>query len=246
MRMSLSIKKISGAFLALIASVALMFGMVSPASAAPTVVVGPGTGWATTVGALAPASCSITAVGRDSANRLVAISAGHCHRDPGSTSYPGTPGTPVYKTAGGQRIGELTDNHSYTAVPSPPSPNVDFQVILLDPNVVIPSAVSEDGTVTVHSFGTATPLANGLCKDGISTGFTCGLVLGQSSNSYSSYAFAFGGDSGGATVRQGTDVLIGMVIGGPTTGPYIYNKIQPVLNAINSSGKVGAGFTLVP
>lgn len=242
-----NIKKVLLAIVGSLALIASLFVGAGSAQAAPTVPVGPGTGFSTDPVGVAPVnSCSITAVGRDSTGNLVAIGAGHCHRDGFPDLFPGTVGAPVYKTAGGQKIGVLTDNYAHNPGQTPP-PNteLDYMVIDLDDNVVIPLSTSEDGNVTVHSFGTANTF-QGLCKDGISTGFTCGLILGQSTHAYSSYAFSFGGDSGGATVRQGSTVLIGMVTGGNPWGPYIYNKIQPTLNAINSSGKIGAGFTLVP
>ncbi len=245
--MSLSIKKVSGAFLALIASVALMFGMVSPASAAPTVVVGPGTGYSTIPG-VQPSlnACTITALGHDNAGRLVALSAGHCWRT-NTGAYPGAAGTPVYKSVTGQQIGVTTNVQAWDGT-NPPNPNLDYQVILLDPNVVIPRSTSEDGTVSVTSFGTASLFQN-LCKDGIGTGNTCGIVNGTSANSYASFAFAGPGDSGSPAVKAGTGVLVGTLIGGASGSPFtnfIYNKIQPVLNDMNARGSYGAGFTLVP
>lgn len=218
---------------------------VPTANAAPTVSVGPGTGWSHRPGAqLSVNACSFTALGRDNANRLVAITAGHCHRNATTNQYPGTSGQPVYKSVTGEQIGWFTDVYTWNGQ-NPPSLALDYQVIRLNENVVIPSSTSENGDITVTSFGTASLWQN-ICKNGISTGLTCGLINGTSANSYASWAFSGPGDSGSPAVKAGTGILVGYTIGSNATiTNFVYNRIQPVLADMNARGSFGAGFTLV-
>lgn len=232
-------------FTALVLAAGAFFSSLPTAGAAPTVVVGPGTGFSHKPGVqISWSACTFTALGRDNANRLVAITAGHCHRG-ANDQYPGTAGQPVYKSVTGQQIGWLTNVYTWDGQ-NPPSTALDYQVVQLNDNVVIPSSTSEDGSLTVTSFGTASLWQN-ICKNGITTGLTCGLINGTSSNSYASWAFSGPGDSGSPAVKAGTGVLVGYTIGSnATVTNFIYNRIQPVLADINARGSFGAGFTLVP
>lgn len=240
------IKKIYAVLASLVLVAASWLVLAPAASAAPTVPVGPGTGISNTSG-VTPSfgACSIAAVGRDSANRLVAITAGHCQSRPGVVAPPGAP---VYKSTTGQAIGWFTDINSWGGG-NPPSPVLDYAVIHLDENVVIPRSTSEDGQLTVNSVGTAN-LWNNVCKNGIGTGNTCGLVNGTSTpnKAFTSWAVANAGDSGGGTVLAGTGTLVGYVLGGNAVVPtnFIYQKILPVLSDITARGSFGAGFTPVP
>lgn len=238
------IKKMFMAILGSIALVAGLFVGAGSAAAAPTVPVGPGTGFYPQGGVpIAQAGCTINSVGRDSANRLVAITAGHCLQNL-------APGTPVFKTVGQQQIGTVTANKAYTppaggGIITPPSQTtLDYGVLQLDENVVIPSRVSESGRLTTASVGDAGLFQIG-CKEGISTGHTCGLIIGQGPIHYNTFGVSGPGDSGAPFV-VGTK-LVGLTVGiNPSTGQFQYNKITPVLAAINANGGVGAGFTLVP
>ena len=239
--------------LSVMASIAMIIGLAAGfapvANAAPTVPVGPGTGWSTIPGVqLSPNACTITALGHDNAGRLVALSAGHCWKSATGT-YPGSAGLPIYKSTTGQQIGTLTSVHTWGGQPTVPQNTLDYQVIELDPNVVIPRSLSEDGTVSVTSFGTANLFQN-LCKNGIGTGTTCGVVTQNSNpNYYKAFAAMNMGDSGSPAVKAGTGVLVGMGVGGDVNNAFtvgIFNKIQPILADINAQGSYGAGFTLVP
>lgn len=234
--------------LSVMASIAMIIGLAAGfapvANAAPTVPVGPGTGLSGTPGVtLSPGACSFGALGYDNAGRLVGLTAGHCKIKPGYQN-----GDPVYKSTTGDLIGHWTNVASWSGT-NPPSPTLDYAVIELDPNVVIPLKTAENGSITVSSFGAAA-LWNNVCKNGIGTGQTCGLVNGTSTpnNAFTSWASSNAGDSGGGTVLAGTSTMVGYVLGGNAAVPtnFIYQKIQPVLTAINAIGAEGAGFTPVP
>ncbi|MGB6051038.1 MAG: hypothetical protein WBG14_09285, partial [Rhodococcus sp. (in: high G+C Gram-positive bacteria)] len=59
-------------------SLGLGVACAAPAAAAPSVLVGPGTGYITTGGVDDLTACSFAAVGYDSGSRLVGLTAGHC------------------------------------------------------------------------------------------------------------------------------------------------------------------------
>jgi len=237
------VKKIYAVLASLVLVAASWLVLAPSASAAPTVPVGPGTGLSNTAGVTPSLSaCSFAAIGRDSANRLVGITAGHCQ-----LRVNAAPGTPVYKSTTGQQIGWFTNINSWSGG-NPPGPVLDYAVIHLDENVVIPRSVSEDGQLTVNSIGNAN-LWNNVCKNGIGTGNTCGLVNGTSTpnKAFTSWALAGPGDSGGGAVLAGTGTLVGYVLGSnPTLTNFIYQKVQPVLADLTARGSFGAGFTPVP
>ena len=233
--------------------IALAAGFAPAASATPTTVVGPGTGVTlkTVPHGGANDSCSITAVGHDNASRLVALVAGHCLRDPNNPTQQLPAGQPIYKTVApvaNTQIGVSTGVQAWGGLGTVPQSTLDYAVIELDPSVVIPSSLSEDGTLSVTSFGTAGLFQN-VCKDGISTGNTCGIIIQASNpNYYKGYASMWNGDSGSPVVKAGTGVLVAMAVGLDSSNPsqFIYNKIQPVLTDLNAKASYGAGFTLVP
>lgn len=242
--------------LSIMASIAMIIGLAAGfapvASAAPTVPVGPGTGWTlkTVPHNGANDSCTITAVGHDNAGRLIGLTAGHCLRDPANPTQQLPAGQPIYKTVSpvaNTQIGVSTGVQAWGGQGTVPQSTLDYAVIELDPNVVIPRSLSEDGTLSVTSFGTAGLFQN-ICKDGIATGNTCGLINNVSTNYYKSWASMFNGDSGSPAVKAGTGVLVAVGVGYDVSNPsvFIYNKIQPVLTDINAKASYGAGFTLVP
>jgi len=246
--------KISPRYLISSSAFVAMLGLAPVARAAPSVSVGPGTGWTIfsdpnpTV-QTAMNGCSIGAVGRDSANRLVAITAGHCRYDHNAGKNRPA-GTPIYRLGnpGAGPIGWFTDNSAFTpagtGIVNPPSKtDLDYAVIQLNESVVVPLDRSEDNRVTTETVGDAGNFQNA-CKVGVSTGLTCGLIIGQGGTYYTSFALAGPGDSGGALV-VGTK-LVGIVAGLDLTRmSFQYYKITPILNAINANGGVGAGFHLL-
>ncbi|AKK05190.1 hypothetical protein CMUST_04235 [Corynebacterium mustelae] len=181
--------------------------------------------------------CTIAATGVDSQGRKVAITAGHC----------GKVGAPVM-SADSWRVGK-----SGTVVAH--GKDLDYSVIELGSNAKI--SRSYNG-VTVNAVGGGKPGKwKRVCKTGVATGTTCGMVWDADDRASISQVCAMQGDSG-APLMEG-DRLVGMVSGGvipnyalacrnPWQGdafmPTVSTNMDAVISDINAKGGVGAGFTL--
>ena len=133
-----------GIFLGVSLGLGLGLAGAAPAASAPSVLVGPGTGYVTTGGIDDLTACSFAAVGYDSGGRLVGLTAGHC------VLAPGLPVTLIGSPAAGP-VGKTVIGHW----------GPDYGVIELDPEKVIP--VASTGGVTVTDIGPAAP-GQQVCK----------------------------------------------------------------------------------
>ncbi|WP_067696435.1 S1 family peptidase [Nocardia jejuensis] len=185
------------------------------------------------------AQCTLTAIGFDSENRLVGITAGHC-------GEVGARIAAEYTRSGG--IGMIVQK----------SANNDWAVIQFDPSRVDPTRQVAQSTIA--GIGAPPKIGDIACKNGRTTGFTCGPVWEATGNWFRSQVCANHGDSG-APVLLG-DRLVGMVVAGTNfdagpisielpacTGsgdiihePELSTTIAMVLADINRHGGVGAGF----
>ncbi|WP_238599397.1 S1 family peptidase [Corynebacterium heidelbergense] len=174
--------------------------------------------------------CSLSAVGRDRNNNLIALTAGHCGK-------PGDKVASEYFEGQGD-IGTFT--HSWE------SP--DVAVIDLDDSKVTP--LRTVGGTTINRIGTAPLFGQPVCKEGRSTGRTCAWAWGQDRNFIVEQTCAVGGDSGGPLVRG--DELVGLISWGPEPwcnqpfpapfhAPDWSTNIADAMNVINSQAE---GFTL--
>jgi len=199
----------------------------APAAAAPSVLVGPGTGYVTTGGIDDLTACSFAAVGYDSGRRLVGLTAGHC------VLAPGLPVTLIGSPAAGP-VGKTVIGHW----------GPDYGVIELDPEKVIP--VASTGGVTVTDIGPAAP-GQQVCKSGAATSITCGSVLEvRTDTDIVTATPTLWADSGGALVSGTT--LVGIASHAdtvPVVGPTVYASASESLARLNARGGVGAGFTPV-
>ncbi|UQE73748.1 S1 family peptidase [Gordonia sp. PP30] len=205
--------------------------VAAKAEAAPKAVVGGGT--AIVLGG--KAACTMTAVGRDRTGQLVGLTAGHC----------GKPGDLVYaerqRSAG--NIGRVALTSS----------KYDAAVIALDANRVRP--VRTVGGATIRGVGRMPGFGANVCKQGRTTGFTCGPVLDANGLQSSSYVCGNSGDSG-APVLQGNRV-VGMLNGRqyvlgvaihcvnpafPVFTPMVATNMTDIVASLNRYGKIGAGF----
>ncbi|MEU0540675.1 S1 family peptidase [Nocardia sp. NPDC005978] len=213
------------------------------ADAAPPVVLGGGSGVHVEQldDAGGTADCTLTAVGYDAADRLVALTAGHC-------GQIGSRIAAEYTRSGG--IGVIVEK----------SEGNDWAVILLDPERVTPTR--QVAQTVINGVGGPPRLGDMACKNGRTTGYTCGLVWEAHNSYFRSQVCANHGDSG-APVLVG-DRLVGMVVAGqdfelgpitvdlaPCKGagdilhqPEISTTIALVLADIDRRGGVGAGFRL--
>lgn len=190
--------------LARLAATAVMAGsmaLVAPTVAQAAVPVAGGT--PVLVGGTA--GCTITAAGYDSAGAAVAFTAAHCSdRINAPVILRDDPRAGV--------IGTIATRNEI----------LDYSVIRLTPGVVVPvRQPGVTGTGPVPQFGDV------VCKDGLSTGHTCGITWQQEGDMFWSQACAGHGDSGGPVTRDGR--LVGLLSGG---------QLPPVAGSVGSLGAV--------
>ncbi|MBF6328816.1 S1 family peptidase [Nocardia transvalensis] len=169
--------------------------------------------------------CTVTTVGRDGAGRLVGLTAGHC----------GDGGAQVWaeQNRGAGVIGHFVySNH-----------DLDYAVIQFDEGRIIP--VNRVGGVTITGLGAPAQFPMIICKEGRTTGNTCGLAFGDVFQTDETWALmcVVEGDSG-APVVIGT-TLVGMVnayLAVACFGPEVGTNMTAIMDDVNARGDVGAGF----
>ncbi|MBY8858872.1 S1 family peptidase [Nocardia sp. CA2R105] len=169
--------------------------------------------------------CTVTTIGHDRGGRLVGLTAGHC----------GEAGAQVWaeQARGAGVIGHFVySNH-----------DLDYAVIQFDPGKVTPT--NHIGNVTITGVGAPAMFPNIVCKEGRTTGNTCGIAWGdifQTDETWSQMCVVEG-DSG-APVVVGTK-LVGMVnayLAVACFGPEVGTNMNAILNDLNHRGGVGSGY----
>ncbi|MFF0815260.1 serine protease [Rhodococcus sp. NPDC003318] len=171
------------------------------------------------------ALCTLTAIGHDNAGRLVGLTAGHC-------------GEPGYSIVAERHMDAGAVGHIRAK-----SREFDYAVIEFDPAKVVP--LNNVGGVTIHSVGAPAAFPDVVCKQGLRTGNTCGIVWGDllQTNETWTQMCVIEGDSGSPVVRGTT--LVGMVnayVGVACLGPELGTDIDIIMADLNAHGGVGAGF----
>lgn len=169
--------------------------------------------------------CTLTTIGRDNGGRLVGITAGHCG-GPGSTVVP-------EDDEGAGIVGTFVESNS----------ELDYAIIEFNPAKVTPVRTVDSATIT--SIGQPASFPAIACKEGRTTGQTCGVVWGNLSADAQTWTQVCvdHGDSG-APVTVGT-TLVAMVnayLYVPCLGPELGTNMSSIIADINSDGGVGAGF----
>ncbi|MFC9994410.1 S1 family peptidase [Nocardia sp. NPDC127526] len=210
---------VAGAFALALSTVLLSAGT---ANAEPSAVIGGGSG----IIIDDMYECTVTTIGHDNAGRLVGLTAGHC----------GDPGAQVYAEAarGAGEIGKFVySNHE-----------LDYAVIQFDPDKVVP--VNRIGNVTITGLGGPPGFPMIVCKEGRTTGNTCGLswgdVFGSGIETWSQMCVVEG-DSGAPVVVGST--LVGMVnayLAIACFGPEVGTNMSTIMENINARGGIGAGY----
>jgi hypothetical protein len=160
--------------------------LAAPAAAQAATPVGGGT----PVMVNGVAGCTLTAAGYDAAGTPVAFTAAHCsERIDAPVLLRSDPAAGV--------IGTVATRNEI----------LDYSVIRLDPAVVVP--VRQAG---VSGRGPAPEFGDVVCKDGLTTGHTCGITWQREGVKFWSHACAGYGDSGGPVTRDGR--LVGLLSGG--------------------------------
>ena len=170
--------------------------------------------------------CTLTTIGHDNAGRLVGITAGHC----------GEGGSQV-KAEANKKAGVI-GRFAYS------NHELDYAVIQFDPARVVP--VNRVGNLSITGTGTPAMFPNIVCKEGRTTGNTCGLAWGdvfQTNTETWSQMCVVEGDSGAPVVIGST--LVGMVnayLLAACIGPEVGTNMNAIFDNINAGGGVGAGF----
>lgn len=253
-----------------IAAIVLPMLAFAPAASAATGVVTNGMAW--TPNASKPSwadpnkpsdYCTLAVVGYDQYGNKVAISAAHCVSQSSADSPAGylngnyaPDGAPVYEWTPNNGPRKHIGNISYRSwngtgypVPAYPAPSAtafgtDYVVITLNSDADIRS---NGPGARIDGVGVANPgLFTNMCKDGQTTGVTCGIVVGDSPSRIYTMGSSYQGDSGGPLFVAGTTKISGYVRGlAPSGTSFEYVKFSAVLNEINSPGSpflVGKGF----
>ncbi len=170
--------------------------------------------------------CTLTTVGHDGAGRLVGLTAGHC----------GTAGATVSAEVD-QGYGEI-GRFAYS------NNELDYAVIEFTPGRIIP--VNRIGNVSITGVGGPAQFPTIVCKEGRTTGNTCGITWGdvfQTNTETWSQMCVIEGDSGAPVVVGST--LVGMVnayLAMACVGPEVGTNMNSIMDDINARGGVGAGF----
>ncbi|MFI9510678.1 S1 family peptidase [Nocardia sp. NPDC052566] len=214
--------------------------MSGHASAAPAVIGGGSGIYVEQPDPNMVAECTMTAVGYDRDNRLVALTAGHCGE------------------VGARVLAEQSVRSGVLGTIANKNADNDWAVIELDAARVAPSRQIAQSVVA--GLGAPPRIGDMVCKNGRTTGFTCGPVWETKPAYFRSQVCADHGDSG-APVLIG-DRLVGMVVAGsnfqagpisielaPCKGqgdlihqPELSTTIAMVLADIDRRGGIGAGF----
>ena len=107
----------------------------------------------------------------------------------------------------------------------------------LDPAKVAPAATvgAPNGSTTIDSVGPVPASGTRMCKQGHTTGFTCGATLGADAPWYWTLIWTWAGDSGSPVVN-------GTALAGSAWGVQHFTPITSILDDMNAHGGVGAGF----
>ncbi|AOW91670.1 peptidase S1 family protein [Rhodococcus sp. WMMA185] len=210
-------------FAAVVAVTAGILGFVAVGSsaAAPAAVMGGGSGIVVDDELL----CSLTTIGHDNAGRLVGLTAGHCGEVGAQVVPEASPESGV--------VGRfVVSNH-----------NLDYAVIEFDPAKVTP--VDSIGRVTITGIGAPASFPQIACKQGRTTGNTCGVVYGDLLQTHETWtqACVIEGDSGAPMVVGTTLVaMVNAYLAAPCIGPEIGTTMSAVIADMNANGGPGAGF----
>lgn len=204
--------------LAVLATTVLTGWGAGAAAAAPAkIFIGGGSGILVLKGGNSAAACTLTTIGNAKTGQLIGITAGHC----------GTPGQKVYS--------ETFQDRGQAGVITATDSKEDVAIIEFDKNRVVP--LRSVRGVTIRSIDPR-PISfpTVACKQGRTTGNTCGVAWFSDGTAHFSQMCVIEGDSGSPVVVG--DRLVGMVNAyyflaciGPETG----TNIQAILDIVKAS-----------
>ncbi|MEU5882001.1 trypsin-like peptidase domain-containing protein [Spirillospora sp. NPDC047279] len=203
-------------------------------------------------GAPTPATglgCTLTAVGYDRSDNLVALTNAHCftaadgtkligdevYRDKSPAGTSVNWATKVEADLDAGPLGTVAYVSEQNNLLSGGPPGLDFAVIKLDPARVAPTKTV--GGVTLTSVGPPPAAGTIMCKEGHTTGLTCGMKLGTNGKWFTHTVWTWSGDSG-------SPVAVGQTLVGNAWGAQHSSPILSIIDEMNANGGVGAGFRL--
>jgi hypothetical protein len=183
--------------------------------------------------------CTLTAIGTDAAGDLIGFTSAHC----------GGPGAQVAAEAvqGTGPLGTMVTGND----------NLDYAVIKFDPAKVAPVAVYNG--FQINGIGPDPTFGQIACKQGRTTGNSCGVTWGMGQNPGTIVMQVCGnpGDSGAPVTVD--NLLVGMIHGAfsdnlptciikyiPLHTPAIVMSFNSALSDINSRNRPGTGFVPEP
>lgn len=234
-----------------VALCATTIACVSPAATAAadhTMPIGGGLGVAMLHGVpLAEATfayfCTLAAVGYDAADNLIGITNAHCVYDRSGNQWPGDEvvlesafSDPEADVDNAEVVGTVAHiSGGNPLVPGPNGSGLDYAVIVFDKSKVHPTATV--GATTINHIAPPPPPGTPLCKLGITTGWSCGVLLGTLGPYIMDTITESSGDSGAPILVGDTVIGIQWVTGGATA-------MTAILDDLNRRGGPGAGFRL--
>lgn len=216
-----------------LAAVAAPVGPVAVAD--PKVALGGGAGIVVDEDTL----CTLTTIGHDNTGELIGFTSAHC----------GGPGAQVAAEGaeGNGTVGTMVAGNE----------NLDYAVIRFDPAKVTP--VANFGGFAINGIGPDPAFGQIACKQGRSTGNSCGVTWGPGQDPGTIVMQVCGqpGDSGGPVTVD--NMLVGMIHGAfsdalptcvvkyiPLHTPAVVVSINAALDDVNAKGRPGAGFVPIP
>jgi hypothetical protein len=133
-------------------------------------------------------------------------------------------------------IGTVEYISASNPIASPNNPGLDYSVIKLDKTKVIPTATVGDTTIT----GLGSPPTPGvrMCKQGQTSGLTCGFELSTSGPYFGHTILEWPGDSGSPVVLDGKLI-------GNQWAACMSTSMVAIVADLDQRGGPGAGFTPV-
>ncbi|MFT4200873.1 serine protease [Gordonia sp. (in: high G+C Gram-positive bacteria)] len=190
---------------------------LSSANAAPATAIGGGSPILIFKGGNSAAACTVTAIGR-SANggRLIGLTAGHC----------GTPGQRVFS--------EKYQNRGQIGVITYSAQDLDMAIIEFNGSVVPVRTVK--GTTITRIDPRPVQFPTVMCKQGRTTGHTCGVVWASDRKTHFSQMCVIEGDSGApVTVGRRLVAMVNAYYFTACVGPETGTNIGPIMQRIRAT-----------
>lgn len=213
------------------ALLSLLFLPASTAAADDKVPLGGGAGIVVNTGTL----CTLTAIGHDKFGDLIGFTSAHC----------GGPGAPV--------AAEGTENRGPVGTMVAGNDGLDYAVIKFDPAKVTP--VANFNNFAINGIGPEPAFGQVACKQGRTTGNSCGVTWGPGQDPGSILMQVCGGPGDSGAPVTVDNLLVGMIHGAfsdnlpscitkyiPLHTPAVVMSINADLADINGKNRPGSGF----